>query len=321
MNRASRLSTAQQSLAAAAKLGLHARELADFQDEPPQMASGAVGKSAYLGLGFERRGERTILADLDRRVPFMVQRVLYPDVALPDQAWVFIITTTGCVLQGDRMALDISLARGARAHVTTQSATKIHSMEANYAVQTQTITLADDSYLELLPEPLIPHRRARFLSDTHISVAPSATLLYGEIVQPGRKYHHTDEAFGATLLSLAVRAQRPDGRPLFSEKLVVEPAIRPVRQSGVMDSFDVFGNVLLLTPKACAERVLARVEPDVNFEEGVASGACSLPNDAGLIFKALGRETAQVKAEVRRFWGIAREEITGTSLSKPSFWR
>jgi urease accessory protein len=312
---------AQQAMAEAGTLGLQARELADFQDEPPQMASGAVGKNAWLRLGFERRGERTILADLDRRVPFLAQRALYPDPALPDQAWIFIITTTGCVLQGDRFAFDVSVAPGARAHVTTQSATKIHSMDANYAVQAQTITLADDSYLELMPEPLIPHRRARFLSDTRISIAPSATLLYAEIVQPGRKYHHAAESFGATLLSLAVEAQRPDGRPLFSEKLVIEPGSRPVRQTGVMDSFDVFGNVLLLTPKAGAERVLARVEADVDHERGVACGACALPNDAGLIFKALGRETAQVKAEVRRFWGIAREEITGTTLPQPWFWR
>jgi urease accessory protein len=53
----------------------------------------------------------------------------------------------------------------------------------------------------------------------------------------------------------------------------------------------------------------------------VAFGACRLPNDAGLIFKALGRETAQVKAKVREFWGIAREEITGTSVPPPFFWR
>jgi urease accessory protein len=292
-----------------------------MQDEPPQMASGAVGKNAYLGLGFERRGERTILADLDRRVPFMAQRVLYPEPALPDLAWLFIITTTGCVLQGDRFAFDICLAPGARAHVTTQSATKVHSMDANYAAQRQSITLADDTYLELLPEPLIPHRRARFLSDTRISIASSATLLYSEIVQPGRKHHHVEECFGATLLSLALDARRPDGRPLFSENLLVEPACRPVRQTGVMGSFDVFANVLLLTPKAGADRVLARVEADVDTERGVAFGACTLPNDAGLIFKALGRETAQVKAEVRRFWGIAREELTGTTLPPPFFWR
>jgi len=302
-------------------LGLTATEFAAFQDEPPQMASGVVGKSGFLRLGFEARGDRTILADLDRRTPYTAQRALYPDPAMTDQAWVFVISTSGCVLQGDRLALEVALAPGARAHVTTQSATKIHSMDANYAAQTQSIALADGAYLEFLPEPLIPHRRARFLSDTRIVIAPSATLLFADIVQPGRTHHHPEESFGATLLSLSVEAVRPDGQRLFTEKLVIEPARRPVRQTGVMGPFDVLGNVVLLTPKEGADRIHARVEADVNLAEGVAFGACRLPNDAGLIYKVLGRETMQVKAKVREFWGIAREEITGTSIPPPFFWR
>jgi urease accessory protein len=307
--------------AVAEVLGHSAAELAGFQDEPPQMASGMVGKTGFLRLGFERRGDRTVLAKLDRRSPYMAQRPLYPDPALPDQAWLFMIMTSGCVLQGDRLALDVALGPCARAHVTTQSATKIHGMDANYAVQTQAITLADDAYLEFLPEPLIPHRRARFLSDTRLTVAPSATVLYGEIVQPGRKHHHPDEAFGATLLSLAVEAARPDGKLLFSERLVIDPVRRPVRQTGVMGSFDVLGNVLLLTPKAHADRVHARIEAEVDLAGGLAFGACRLPNDAGLIFKALGRETAEVKAKVRDFWAIAREEVAGAGPPPQFFWR
>jgi len=307
--------------AAAESLGQTAAELAAFQDEPPQMASGAVGKTGFLRLGFERRDDATILAELDRRAPYMAQRALYPDPAMPDLAWLFMITTSGCVLQGDRLALDVTLAPGARAHLTTQSATKVHSMDANFAVQTQSIALADGAYLEFLPEPLIPHRRARYLSDTRITIAPTATLLYAEIVQPGRKHHHPDECFGATLLSLAVGAERPDGRTLFTEKLLIDPARRPLRQTGVMDSFDVFGNVVLLTPKDAADRIHARVDADVDAANGVAFGACSLPNDAGLIFKVLGRETAQVRAKVREFWGIAREEVTGAAIPPPFFWR
>ena len=46
---------------------------------------------------------------------------------------------------------------------------------------------------------------------------------------------------------------------------------------------------------------------EVDLERGVASGACRLPNEAGLIYKVLGRETAQVKAQVRAFWEIVRE--------------
>jgi urease accessory protein len=81
------------------------------------------------------------------------------------------------------------------------------------------------------------------------------------------------------------------------------------------------GNAILLTPEGNADRVHTRVAAEVDLLEGVASGACRLPNGAGLIFKALGRETAQVKAKLREFWGIAREEVTGTGIPPPFFWR
>ena len=94
-----------------------------------------------------------------------------------------------------------------------------------------------------------------------------------------------------------------------------------MRQTGVMDAFDVFGNVVLLTPKAAADRIEARVGAVVDYDEGIASGACRLPNDAGLIYKVLGRETAQVKAKVNEFWAIAREEVAGAAIPPPFFWR
>lgn len=296
-------------------------EFARFHDEPPQMRSGAIGKSGRLRLGFEHRGDRTILADLEARTPFLAQRALHCDDGLPDMAWLFMITTSGCILQGDRLALDVSLGARARAHVTTQSATKIHSMDANFARQTQTFTLAEGAYLEFLPDPIIPHRQARYASETRIVIAPTASMLCSEIVQPGRKHHHPEECFGVTLLSLATVATRPDGRPLFSEKLLIEPLRNPMRQTGVMNGFDVFGNVFLCTPPACAERVLARLEAAVDRDRGVAFGACRLPNDAGLIYKVLGRDTAQVRAKVREFWSVAREEITGAAIPPPFFWR
>jgi urease accessory protein len=194
-------------------------------------------------------------------------------------------------------------------------------MDANYAAQTQTIALADDAYLEFLPDPIIPHRRARFVSDTQVSVAPSATLLYAEIIQAGRKHHHPEECFGAAVLSMALEVRRPGGDALFTEKLLVEPQRHTMRQTGVMGPFDVFGNVLVCTPKEEAERIWQRTGAEVDQARGLAFGACRLPNDAGLIFKVLGRETAPVKAKVREFWSIVREEVTGARVPPPFLWR
>lgn len=298
-----------------------ARELSRFQGEPAQMASGAVGKSGFLRLGFERRNDKTILAELDRRVPFLVQRALYWDAAIPAMPCIFIVTTSGCLLQGDRLALEIDVAAGAQAHVTTQAATKIHSMDANYAAQSQRIQLAEQAYLEFMPDTVIPHRGSRFLSETRIGVAPSATLLYSEILLPGRKYHHDDEYFGFDVFSSTVAAERPDGRALFTEKFVVEPRQRALRQVGVMGSFEVFGNVVLLTPKEHALRIHAEIGAGVDAAAGLAFGGCRLPNDAGLVFKVLGIESQPVKKKIREFWALARRTVLGRALAPEFLWR
>jgi urease accessory protein len=296
-------------------------EFAAFSEEPPQMKSGAVGKSGLLRLGFELRGERTILPYLESRAPCLAQRVLHCDETLPDMAWLFMITTSGCVLQGDRLALEVTLGPGARAHLTTQSATKIHSMDANYARQTQLFTLDEGAFLEFLPEPLIPHRNSRYASDTRIVIHPNASMLCSEIVQPGRKHHHPDECLGLTLLTLASHALRPCGTKLFSEKLVIDPLHNSMRQAGVMEEFDVFGNVILCTTPDNADRIHARVSAEVDLDNKVAYGACRLPNDAGLIYKVLGQETAQVRRKVRDFWEITRQEITGAAIPPQFFWQ
>ena len=153
-------------------------EFARFADEPPQMGSGARGKSGLLRLGLEKRGDRTILADLASRSPYLTSRALHCDAAMPDAPWLFTITSSGGVLQGDRLRLDVSLGAGARAHLTTQSATKVHTMDANYGFVIQTIALAEGAYLEFLSDPLLLHRGARFASRTDIVIAPSATLLF-----------------------------------------------------------------------------------------------------------------------------------------------
>ena len=301
--------------------GASAPELASFQDEPEQMASGAVGKSGYLKLGFERRGPRTILATLDQRVPYLVQRALYYDDALPDMPHVFVITTSGCVLQGDRFALEIYVAQGARAHVTTQAATKIHSMDRNYAASTQGIRVDDGAYLELLPEPTIPHRRSRFIADTRITIGAEGTLLYSEITLCGRKHHRADERFGFDVFSATIAAKRPDGRELLVEKYVIEPNRVRMDQAGRMHRYDVFANVMLLTPPAHAKAIRAGIGAGIERDAGLAWGASRLPNDAGLALKVLGMETEPVKAKVREFWSLARRTILGVGAPREFLWR
>jgi urease accessory protein len=299
---------------------LDAPELAPYTGEPKQMASGAAGKNGVLDMRFARRGDRSVLAHLYRKAPLLVQQALYWDEHLPGLPCVYIITTSGCVLQGDRLDLSITVGPGAMAHVTTQSATKIHRMDANFAAASQRLSLAQDAYLEFLPGPTIPHRHSRFITHTHATVADGATLLYAEILQPGRKHHGRGEVFEYDLYSSALTASRPDGTALFTEKLIAEPWRHPVRQAGVMGRFDVFANVTLVTPPRHAARIFDQIAHGGGFAAECVAGASWLPNNAGLVYKVLGMETEPVKAMVRAFWKLARREVAGAPIPEARPW-
>jgi urease accessory protein len=297
---------------------LDAPELARYTGEPSQLPSGSPGKNGLLNLDFAREGDRSVLARIDRRAPLHAQQALYWDEHLPGLPCVYMIMTSGCVLQGDRLEIAITADPGAMAHVTTQSATKIHQMDANFAAQSQQLTLADDAYLELLPGPVIPHRHSRFITHTQATVAASATLLSAEILLPGRKYHGDGELFEYDLYSSAVTVTRPDDTPLFTEKLVAEPWRQPVQQIGAMGKFDVFANVTLVTSPHHAERVFEQTAAGADAE--CMAGASRLPGDAGLSYKVLGTATEPVKSKVRAFWALARQEVLGAPIPPVRLW-
>jgi urease accessory protein len=288
--------------------------------DSPARSANRTAKNGILELTFARRGDRSVLAHLYRQAPLLAQQALYWDEHLPGLPCVYVITTSGCVLQGDRLGISIAVGPGAMAHVTTQAATKIHRMDGDFAAQSQRLDLAENAYLELLPGPVIPHRHSRFVTRTEAVVADSATLLSAELLQPGRKHYGGGELFEYDLYSSALTVSRPDGTSLFWEKLVAEPWRQPVRRAGVMDTFDIFANVILVTPPRHAVKVFEQIVPGPDTDTGCMAGASRLPNDAGLAYKVLGMETEPVKAKVRVFWDLVRQEVAGAPAPASRTW-
>ena len=80
-----------------------AREMARYLKEPEAMYVGAPGKHGYLRLGFELDKEgKSILRDLDRRHPLIVQQELYFDEEMPEMPCVYILSSGGPNVDGDR---------------------------------------------------------------------------------------------------------------------------------------------------------------------------------------------------------------------------
>ena len=299
-----------------------AKEMAPYLAEPTAMPVGSPGKTGYLRLGFELDDEgRSILRDLERRTPLIVQQELYFDEGMPEMPCVYILSSGGPNVDGDRYEQRFTVREGAFAHVSTGAATKLAEMRCNCSGLRQHFELEAGAYLEYLPEPTIPCRHTRFIADTTIRIDPTATLFYAEIYMSGRKYYDRGEKFAYDILSVTTRAARPDGERLFREKFVIRPGRRSPETLGVMNGYDVFANAIVLTPPAEAERIYDRTEAFVDDRRRLAAGITRLPNGCGVLYKALGAETDPVKRLVRSFCATVREEVKRRPMPDEFPWR
>ena len=88
-----------------------------------------------------------------------------------------------------------------------------------------------------------------------------------------------------------------------------------------MGTFDIFANVIVMTPPDKAEEIYARTSAFLNRNTELAAGITRLPNQAGVLFKVLGMETGPVKKTVREFCSTVREVVKGIPVADEFPWR
>lgn len=298
------------------------REIIPYSAPTKAMQMGAPGKFGLLDLVFalDKNG-KSIMRHWERHAPLIVQQELYFDEGMPEMPCVYILSSGGPNVDGDRYENRFTVRKDAYAHISTGAATKIAEMVHNFSALKQTFILEENAYLEYLPEPTIPCRNSRYITDTDIRIDTSATLFYSEIYTGGRKYYREGELFEYDLLSVCTQAQRPDGTPLFREKMVAEPKKETVRQIGIMGNYDVFANVIVLTPEKEAAQIYEKTKAFIDREKKLAAGITHLPNRCGLLLKVLGDETQPVKQLVREFCSDVRMQVKGKPLPKEFPWR
>ena len=268
----------------------------------PPAADGAVGKEGRLDAAFAAVDGETRLVQDYATVPFHLTGGLDHDEALPGLETVYLQSPTGAVAQGDRHDLSVTVGEGAQAHVTTGNATKVHGMDRNYGSVDVDLSVAADGYLEYLPEPTILHADARYRGETTLSVADGASAIVGEVVVPGRLAR--DEAFEFERAYTRLQARDPDGL-LFEDATDLHPAERDPRRPGVMGDYDVLGT-LYVVGDAASDPLHERVAEATTAR----AGATALPNDAGVMVRALG-DRAAVSGALDDAWDEARRTLVG----------
>jgi urease accessory protein len=273
---------------------------------------------AELVVGREGDNPTRLLSDFVR-VPYHLTGTLDSDPA-PGMTTICLQEPTGGVAQGDRHTLSVEARSGARAHVTTQSATKVHSMDSNYAHLDATLLAEQGAFLEYLPGPTIVNEDARCLQTTAVSMAPEATVVVGDVFVPDGLSDH--EPFGFDHYHSRLEA-RVDGSLVCADAVDLRPDERDPRDPATVGEYTVVGTLYVISPEAAdvdtlADRLHERVA-DASDEQGqptendreVAAGASVLRDDAGVTVRVLGNRSTDVTAAIEAAWDETRKALLG----------
>jgi len=226
-----------------------------------------IGFSGHLRLRAESRvNGRSVLADQSFQAPFHLSKPYWDEEgrALVVQ----VVNPTAGILGGDELRSEIAVDRGASVLVTTPSASRVFTMRERDASFIQQFSVAADAWLEVTPEPLVPHRAARFRQSTQVDVELGGGLFFVDQLVPGRIGHGEVWSWDELQLTLTVRVA---GDLVLRERLVQSgQSLRQLAMHFGTGDTSCFANAVFIPPRERAEMSGASTD---KRDEGVASPA------------------------------------------------
>jgi urease accessory protein len=254
----------------------------------------------------------TRLEDLFQSDPV---RILFPSPPKDDISQAVVVTTSGGLVGGDKIALDIAVRENAKALVTAQSAEKIYRSAGEDARINVSLNAAPGSWLEYLPQETILFNGSRLQRQTTIDVAEGGQLLAGEMMVFGRLGH--GERFEAGLAHEAWEISK-DGRLVWGDALHLEDNIADVLDDpACFDDAVATATAVYIGPNA--EHHLTTVRDILSDQESATLKGVTFVNGI-LVMRWLGKDALDLRNDFGSFWGRFRNQLAGLPTTLPRLW-
>lgn len=265
--------------------------------------SNTIGKNGVIKIDLESNSNfKTYIKSLQSKAPFLIQRAIFPDAMFPNLAHVYMMSSSGGVLDGDELDIDIIAGPRASAKITTQSATKIYKMENGYASQYVNIHCKNGSYLEYVPHQIIPFRSSRFYQQVDLHVEDNSTLIYSEIISSGRIAY--GEKFDFDLYFLRTSAYK-NGQILFSDVMNMNNSNKSIMES-IFDGKNHLSTIYVINSELEQEKTDEKIFSLIH-DSSMLAGCSTLPNESGLIVRILSDSVDEIVALTENITKILRQ--------------
>lgn len=269
---------------------------------PPAQNPRAPEFAGHLFLhGAARASGRTVLARQAFRAPYHISKPYWD----PDARTLLIqvVNPTAGILAGDRLESDIAVDDSAALLVTTPSASRVFQMRGGKAECRQRFVVSRGAWLEVMPEPLVPHRGSDYRQVTHVEVERGGGLYFADQLMPGRTGHGEAWEWSRLQLELDVAVA---GERVLRERLNQTGAeLRALAEWGGSGYADCFANAVLIAPDGWNPDPDPpwRADVDALHRDGVRVGVSALRH-GGWSIRLIARDAVRLRETMRNLRGI-----------------
>lgn len=284
-------------------------EILQHNEEIKQLGVGKSRKTGKLKivLDIESISGRTIIKEKESAFPLSVQKEMYYDQFQPKMTHVYIVSSSGGILQGDKYMIDIILEKNALAHITTQGATRVYGMNVSNAIQVVNVSLDDGAYLEFIPDQIIPYKNSRFYQEINFRVHDNATMIYSEIISPGRI--GMGEIFDYEICYLRSIGKNHKDELRFTDYTKIEPKKMNLQDFGVLGQKQITATMYILAKRNDIEKIIQSLEIEIKNSSEIEFGWSTMTKENGILLRILGNTTRDVIRLVYDITKIVRKIV------------
>jgi len=267
---------------------------------------------ASLRLEFRRRDTATLLAHSRHSGPLRVQKPLFPEG--PELCHAIVLHPPAGIVGGDRLALDVELAAGAQALLTTPGAGKWYRSAGQAAEQRVNIKVGAGGTAEWLPQESIVFDGANAHMCTVVDLEEGARFLGVETICFGRRA--SGEAFSRGTLRLSTDIQLA-GQPLWHERGRIDGGSPLLYSPTGLAGFSVCSTVLA-AGVAVAKETLVACRQVEGSEVGAQWGVSAMPQL--FVARYLGHSVEAARNWFIELWQHLRPVCIGREMLVPRIW-
>jgi urease accessory protein len=289
-------------------------DILQHNEETEQLRVDKSGKNGKLKivLGVDTLSEITKIKEKESVFPLSVQKEMHYDQFQPKMTHVYIMSSSGGILQGDKYSIDMILEKNALAHITTQGATRIYKMNSSNAIQVINVSLDDGAYLEFIPDQIIPYKDSRFYQEINFKVHDNATMIYSEIISPGRI--GMGETFDYEICDLRSTGKNHKNNLRFTDYTKIEPKKMNIQDFGVLGQKQIVATMYILAKTNDVEKIAQTLENNIRDSTEIMIGWSTMTGENGILLRIIGNTTRDIFRLVYDITKIVRRIVLNSDF-------